>query len=181
MQRKPVRCFPRCFALSLVLLAITVSLVVPERAAGQSTPDPGLVMFAIDMKAVDSRFLPGAEKGLLDLVNRLRNQRGLRSLSMNSSLCTAARSHSREMALGGFIGHGSPSTGSFLTRLSAVVGPGTFVGENVASGLTIEQVERAFEASPGHLQNLLEPRFRSVGIGIATGPTGLMVTEDFAD
>jgi hypothetical protein len=31
------------------------------------------------------------------------------------------------------------------------------------------------------MQNMLEPRFRSVGIGIATGAAGLLVTEDFAE
>jgi uncharacterized protein YkwD len=54
------------------------------------------------------------------------------------------------------------------------------VGENVACGGTITQVEAAFEASRGHLENMLDPRFRSAGIGIATAAAGLLVTEDFA-
>ncbi|HEV2282286.1 MAG TPA: hypothetical protein VGX75_07840 [bacterium] len=36
-------------------------------------------------------------------------------------------------------------------------------------------------ASRGHLENMLDPRFRSVGIGIATAAAGLLVTEDFAE
>src|SRR5579864_295853 len=176
----PIPRFRTPFLVVLVMAALSI-LAIPNGAAGQTVLDLGAVMAPTNMPTTQTVFVPDAESALLHLLNQTRGQHGLPSLVTNSVLRTAARSHSREMALGGFIGHGSPSLGSFLDRLGTVVRPGVFVGENVTCAITITQVETAFEASPGHLQNMLEPRFRSVGIGIATGAAGLLVTEDFAE
>jgi len=165
----------------VVLVTMALSLVMAEGAAGQTVLDLGAVMVPTNMPATQTEFVPDAETALFHLLNRTRRQHGLPLLIMNGVLRNTARSHSREMALGGFIGHGSPSSGAFLERLGTVLRPGEFVGENVACGGTITQVEAAFEASRGHLENMLDPRFRSVGIGIATAGAELLVTEDFAE
>ncbi|HEV2284331.1 MAG TPA: CAP domain-containing protein [bacterium] len=167
--------------LAIVLVAAILPFVAtPDGAAGQTVLDLGAVMVPTSMPTAQTEFVPAAETALLQLLNRTRGQHGLPPLVMNGVLRNTARSHSREMALGGFIGHGSPSSGAFLERHGGVLRPGDFVGENVAYGGTIAQVEAAFEASRGHLENMLDPRFRSVGIGIATAAAGLLVTEDFA-
>src|SRR5262249_45508898 len=55
-------------------------------------------------------------------------------------------------------------------------------GENVAHALNLVRAHRALWASPSHRENLLEPRFDRVGIGIAVDPDGsLWVCEVFAD
>jgi uncharacterized protein YkwD len=182
MKARSVARTRRFLALPLVVLVTTaLGLVMADGAAGQTVLDLGAVMVPTNMPATQTEFVPDAETALLRLLNRTRRQHGLPLLVMNAVLRDTARSHSREMALGGFIGHGSPSSGAFLQRLGAVLRPGDFVGENVACGGTITQVETAFEASRGHLENILHPRFHSVGIGIATGALGLLVTEDFAE
>jgi uncharacterized protein YkwD len=173
----------RYFVPALLVLMITVLRMTaqPDHTAGQTVRDPGAVIVMTNLTVAQSIFVPDAEQALLDLMNQTRRQHGLGVLVMNSVLRTIARRHSREVALGGFIGHGSPSSESFLDRLSTILHPGAFVGENVTCALTITQVEAAFEASRGHLPNILEPRFRTVGIGIATGALGLLVTEDFTE
>jgi uncharacterized protein YkwD len=176
----PTLHFPAPLLILLMMAALTI-IAIPDGAAGQTVLDLGAVMVPTNMAMTQTVFVPDAESALLHLLNQTRRQHGLSPLVTNSVLRMAARSHSREMALGGFIGHGSPSSGSFLNRLSAFLRPGVFVGENVTCAVTVNQVETAFEASPGHLENILEPRFRSVGIGIATGALGLLVTEDFAE
>ena len=176
----PALRFRAPFLVVLVIAALGL-IAIPDGAAGQTVLDLGAVMLPTNMPTAQSVFVPDAESALLHLLNQARRQHGLPPLVTNGVLRTAARSHSREMALGGFIGHGSPSFGSFLDRLGAVVRAGVLVGENVTCAITITQAETAFEASPGHLQNILEPRFRSAGIGIATGAPGLLVTEDFAE
>jgi uncharacterized protein YkwD len=182
MKARSVARTRRFLALPLVVLVTTaLGLVMADGAAGQTVLDLGAVMVPTNMPATQTEFVPDAETALLRLLNRTRRQHGLPLLVMNAVLRDTARSHSREMALGGFIGHGSPSSGAFLQRLGKVLRPGDFVGENVACGGTITQVETAFEASRGHLENILHPRFHSVGIGIATGALGLLVTEDFAE
>jgi cysteine-rich secretory family protein len=46
------------------------------------------------------------------------------------------------------------------------------LGENVAVDISIVAAERALEASPGHLANLLSPSFDYVGIGVVHGDDG---------
>lgn len=172
----------RFLALPLVVLAATaLSVLMADRAAGQTVLDLGAVMVPTNMRTAETVFVPDAETALLHLLNQTRRYHRLAPLAMNLVLRSAARRHSREMALGGFIGHGSPTSGSPFDRLGVVLRPGVFVAENVACGGTITQVEAALEASRGHFENMLDPRFHSVGIGIATGPLGLLVTEDFAE
>ena len=172
----------RHLAIVPLVLAAVMALIVelPKHARGQTVPSEDAVMIPLE-KADYSGFVPNAEKALLDLLNQTRWRRGLGGLMMNHSLQSTARNHSREMALRGFLGHGSFSSGSFLDRMNAVVPPGTLVGENLAAAATVAQAESALEASPRHLQNILDTRYRSVGIGIATAPIGLIVTEDFTD
>ena len=173
----------RLFAPLVVVLVVTTlrMIATPNSTAGQTVLDLGAVMVATNMPTARTVFVPDAETALFHLLNRTRRQHGLPPLVMNVVLRAVARSHSREMALDGFIGHGSPSFGSSLDRLGAVLHAGVFVGENVTCAVTITQAEAAFEASRGHLQNMLDPRFGSIGIGIATAPPGLLVTEDFAE
>ena len=66
-------------------------------------------------------------------------------------------------------------------RLAGFLRPGSRIGENVAMVQTVEEGQRAFVASQPHLQNMLDPRFHRVGIGVTTaGEMGIMITEDFS-
>jgi len=66
-------------------------------------------------------------------------------------------------------------------RLAGFLRPGSRIGENVAMVQTVEEGQRAFVASQSHLQNMLDPRFHRVGIGVTTaGAMGIMITEDFS-
>jgi uncharacterized protein YkwD len=181
LDDSPVRRFIGLRALPLALLAPAIlAFALPQRAVGQAASSLSRASMVIPQGA-DMRFAAGAEQALLDLQNGLRVHHRRQALLMNDRLRAVARRHSREMALGGFIGHESPSMGSLDVRLRTLVGRDALVAENVAFASTIAQAERAFEASPGHLRNMLDPRFHSVGIGIATVPRGVLVTEDFAN
>lgn len=92
-----------------------------------------------------------------------------------------ALDHSREMAVNGYIGHGTTNGESFLARLVQAVPRGSRAGENVAAGVDAERIHAAFIHSPGHVQNLPNPRFARVGIGEATVDEFLIATEDFAE
>jgi uncharacterized protein YkwD len=55
-------------------------------------------------------------------------------------------------------------------------------GENVAHNLDVTHAHRAQWASPSHRENLLQPRFDRIGIGVALDPDGsIWVCEVFAD
>ena len=131
--------------------------------------------------AQDSAFVPAAGEDLLAMLNAVRSEHGLAPLSMNGVLRGVARGHSRDMALKGYIGHGSTDGGSFFTRMSRVVSRGTLTGENVAAAVDPVRIHAAFIHSEGHLKNILDPAFRRVGVGVATAGRLLIATEDFTD
>lgn len=129
-----------------------------------------------------SLFLPLEEGRLLALTNRERAIRGLPRLFLNVSLREAARAQARDMALWGYIGHTSRYGLGVRDRMALYLRPGLRIGENLAFVQTIEQGHTAFVASWAHRQNILNPVFRRVGIGVATmGETGIMIAEDFTD
>jgi uncharacterized protein YkwD len=44
------------------------------------------------------------------------------------------------------------------------------VGENIAYGpQSVEEVVKGWLASPGHCQNIMDPRFAQMGLGLAPG------------
>jgi uncharacterized protein YkwD len=139
------------------------------------------VIVKLPMTASQSTILPIAEARLLAMVNRERRIHGLSPLISDTSLRVAARQHARDMALRGYVGHDSLRGQTMRARLAGFLRPGTRIGENVAMVQTVEEGHRAFVASRPHLQNMLDPRFHRVGIGVTTaGEMGIMITEDFS-
>jgi uncharacterized protein YkwD len=78
--------------------------------------------------------------------------------------------------LGHDVGDGDPGA-----RVAAAGGTWKILGENVAKAKTDRSANRALYASPSHRINMLEPRFKKVGIGVAVdAKTGeLWVTQLF--
>ena len=139
------------------------------------------VIVKLPKTASQSTILPNAEARLLAMVNRERRIHGLSPLISDTSLRVAARQHARDMALRGYVGHDSLRGQTMRARLAWFLRPGTRIGENVAMVQTVEEGHRAFVASQPHLQNMLDPRFHRVGIGVTTaGEMGVMITEDFS-
>lgn len=82
-----------------------------------------------------------------------------------------------------FFDHVSPSGSTMMARVCASAYPhraGAYsIGENIAWGGgslgTHRAIVRAWMRSAGHRANLLNPRFRDVGVGVAPGvPPGGM-------
>lgn len=175
----------------IVLITLTVSppvLSAPSALRGQL--QPRRAMSGPSVQSVPSFlpspprsiFLPMEEGRLLALTNRERTARGLPALFLNLHLREAARAHAREMALGGYVGHTSRYGLGVRDRMALFLRPGPRVGENIAFVQTIEQGHLAFVESWPHMQNILDPAFRRIGIGVATmGQSGIMIAEDFVD
>src|SRR5205823_3272505 len=71
--------------------------------------------------------------------------------------------------------------GTTLTSRDKAAGyTGDYLGENIARGfLDAQTVETAWEGSPGHRNNLLNPAFKDIGIGVAMGPFGQSWVQEF--
>ncbi len=109
------------------------------------------------------------------LINKQRARRGLRKLRINARLSAAAERHTTDMVKRGYFGHTSRSGSDVVDRLKRtgyMRGARAWtVGENLAWGSgkrsTPREIVAAWMGSPGHRANILQRRFREIGIGVA--------------
>lgn len=108
---------------------------------------------------------PSAMSRLLELVNKSRAEHGVAPVQPCGPLGLAAEAHSRDMYDHNYLGHvGSDGSQPWDRAQRYGYGSG-FVGEN-ALGPGAETVEYAFLIwmnSPGHRQNILDPRYTHAG------------------
>jgi uncharacterized membrane protein required for colicin V production len=136
------------------------------------------LQFRIDNPLID----PGGETRLIELVNRERETRGLPTLQLDPALREVARGHSRDMFQRGYFGHLDLDGNSPFDRMRLGGVRFRAAGENLALAPNVEVAHNGLMNSQGHRENLLNPAFGRIGIGIAEGGLhGKMVTENFAD
>ncbi|HEX2873139.1 MAG TPA: CAP domain-containing protein [Polyangiaceae bacterium] len=126
---------------------------------------------------------PNADKtaALLEMLNQARRTEQSPPLQRDPTLDGVAERHAQAMRKLKRIAHdagdGDPRSRVEATGLSILA-----TGENVAHALDVTRAHRALWASPSHRENLLQPRFDKVGIGVALDPDGsIWVCEVFAD
>jgi uncharacterized protein YkwD len=140
--------------LTIAALLVALLSLVPQTAAQAQTLQPDL------------------EARLVTLTNQARAQHGLRPLAVELQLTRVARDWSNTMATERKLYH-RPSL------RDAIIGDWQRIGENVGVGPTIERVQEAFMASPGHRGNILGDYDR-VGIGIYAQDSGrVWITVNF--
>jgi uncharacterized protein YkwD len=113
-------------------------------------------------------------RSTLCLLNHARGRHGLARLHLSKRLGHAARNHSADMARRGYFSHDSRSGASFLDRIRRAGylsrAHQWAVGENIAWGTgvlaTPRSIVRAWMNSRGHRANILNRRFREIGVGI---------------
>jgi len=87
-------------------------------------------------------------------------------VSTQPQLRRAARGHGDDMARRDYFDHRSPEGTGPMQRAQAAGFQGGFVGENIAAGQRSPQdVVRDWVESPGHCVNLMNPRYRYLGVG----------------
>ena len=142
---------------------------------------PALVLLLLTMLWL----YPGpVENRVLELANRERRARGLRSLAWDERLAEQARLHSRRMVEAGFFGHHDPKRGPLGSRVPASQSRPA-VAENLhrsyGYGDPAEVAVQGWMGSAGHRSNLLNARFTVTGIGAVRARDGAwFVTQIFA-
>src|SRR5215475_3889830 len=163
------------------LTAVLVAFVAP--AQGSARPQSS---------ALREAQLQGA---LLAQINAFRAAHGLARLRVSGPLDRVADGHSAQMARLGYFSHDSANGQSFSARIARVYSPRGYrswsVGENLVWGGPAIGASRAFRlwlASPPHRANLLNARWREVGLGavhsssapgVYGGGPATIVTADF--
>ena len=119
-------------------------------------------------------FLNADEKQTFVLHNRERRERNTRALCAHPDLQRAARAHSKDMIRRDYFSHNTKGRGeSACERIKRYGYPYSLCGENIAfgSGSYGEpgSIMDRWMKSDGHRRNILNGRFREVGIGAHTG------------
>lgn len=105
---------------------------------------------------------------VIDLVNRERQDAGLRPLAYSDELSLAAGLHAQEMADLDYFSHTSQDGREFDDRIRDAGYDCAFCGENIAAGYsTPDTVVAGWMNSPGHRANILDPDFCDIGVGYA--------------
>jgi uncharacterized protein YkwD len=123
------------------------------------------------------------------LVNVERRQHGRKALRSNAGLALAGQRHARDMVRKRYFAHDSRSGADFKSRILHTgyvrAGRGAVLGENLAWGSQVEatprSIVRSWMASPGHRANILQPKFREIGIGVVrASPRGTAQAATYA-
>jgi len=116
---------------------------------------------------------------VVDLVNEARSH-GRRCgrekfgaaapLSVSRKLNEAAGAHARDMATRKYFEHRGSDGSEPKERVRRAGYESRLTGENIALGPeSAEEVVAGWLHSPGHCANIMDARFRDVGVGVATG------------
>lgn len=126
--------------------------------------------------------LPGQEKEMFKLVNDERRKRGLPLLTYDDKLSDVAAEHSLDMFKKNYFDHLSPDGHDLAYRLNKHGIYYGFAGENLAMAGSLSAAHEGLMESPGHRANILNPRYRKIGIGIIDGgPFQQLTTQVFTD
>ncbi len=110
------------------------------------------------------------QQQVLALINQNRRRGGCGRLTLDRRLIRAAFDHARDMAHRDYFAHESPNGNGPGDRVTDAGFRWSRYGENIARGpSSAYEVVNGWMHSPGHRQNIMDCRFREMGIGLAFG------------
>ena len=190
--------------VSTLLLALALTSAVTTAPAAAKTKvthkkkrKKVLATVATPAVCANTDLLPDADN--LDLIrealdclhDQIRSQRGLGTLAENAALDAAAAAHTDDMIAQRYFEHDSPDGGTFDERILSAgyarKGQGWSLGENLiwAEGdlASPTALMNAWMDSEGHRENILNPRYRELGLavrfGTPNGDPGVTVSAEF--
>jgi uncharacterized protein YkwD len=123
---------------------------------------------------------PDERLAVMRMVNAAREDESIAPLSPNPELDGLALAHAKAMQASQRLAHDAGDGDPSKRLAGAGLTPRRF-GENVAHATTVERAHRVLWQSPSHRENLVDPGFRSLGVGVVDGSDGVWVCELFAD
>jgi len=127
---------------------------------GTNTPFPILPPEPLDLLVATS-----------DL-NTYRAQHGLPPIVLNAKLVAASEVHAKDLAIHGIASHTGTDGSSHADRVQRKGYDFSIAAENVATGQkSWDKVFQAWQDSPGHNENLLQPNVTDFGIALVFEPT----------
>jgi uncharacterized protein YkwD len=119
---------------------------------------------------------------MIALVNQERMETGLTKLEMDATLMRLAEEKSWDMVRFNYFGHHSNRLGTIYDQLDRAQYRYQTAAENlIGAPNPIRAIQTVF-SSPAHRGNILNPRFRKIGIGIVRGGSyGEMIVQILVD
>lgn len=164
---------------SRIMLALSIALLLSAGCSGQhshkQTVDkfirPAYPNLPQDNPATDFTVQPLsngeqlAVTQVLENTNRLRREKGLPELRIDPGLNAYAKVRAHELPEK--FSHTRPDGSDIASGIE-----GSYIGENIAAGTASaeETVMRQWRNSKGHYENIINPQYTTIGIGIAYAP-----------
>lgn len=135
----------------------------------------------IDLAALNQPSLIEDRRSLvLDMLNTIRSNYGVGNLYLDKNLNALAQNYSAVMIQNNFISH-IDLQGNTPSQRAATAGILEAVGENLAMNNNLTQAQLMLQRSPAHLQNMVNPDWTRVGLGIAqNGNKFYFLTQEFS-
>ena len=150
------------------------SVVVDEYGCLEIPKEPLSKLISKDKEALE----------MLELINLERINENVDPVQFNQQYSDVAKDYALKMYLEGFWCHQDPNNGYYATdRLKEVGFRGKNiqeVSENLAISSTIYSGHEELMNSESHRKTILDNEFNRVGIGIMSGPTGLIIVQIFS-
>lgn len=153
-------------------LLCSLAVVMTPQRANAATGTPTGVTSSLPLNV--------AEQYLFSAANRSRAVHGLGPLRMDTALSRAARYHALQMAEHRDISHQFAGEPDLVHRGSQAGARFSLITENVAESPDSSIVHDLWMHSPGHRENLLDPKVDSVGIAVISRDNRFYAVEDFA-
>ncbi len=113
--------------------------------------------------------LSAEEIQMVDYVNKARQDAGLQPLQIDSGLSNVAALKSRDMYDNNYFSHDSPTYGSPFDMMTKFGIKYSGAAENIAKNSSVAAAHNAFMNSQGHRDNILNPIYTHIGVGIYKG------------
>ncbi|MCY6483899.1 CAP domain-containing protein [Clostridium aestuarii] len=135
--------------------------------------DPSLIYPNQVIKIPSLDEIKKLEHEVVKLVNVERSKQGLKPLKENWQLSRVSRYKSQDMVDKNYFSHTSPTYGSPFKMIKDFGVSYRTAGENIAYGQTTPTaVMKSWMNSTGHRQNILNPNFSQIGVGVARNKQG---------
>jgi hypothetical protein len=138
----------------------------------------------ISLKVLDNNLTIdyGNERSMLNLINLERQKAGVSKLTWREETAKVARDYAVDMWRRGYFSHYSPEGEDISGRLEEAGIDFRVVGENLALAPTLLIAHTGLMNSQGHKQNILDPSFKQVAIGVIdNGINGKIFVQIFTD
>jgi uncharacterized protein YkwD len=186
MGRQQGRVISALLLFALTPLLALAGCAVIEIPITEPRPSPGLEAPDLpDLARAPTSVEAEIEVAILELTNQERARGGIAELERHEGLDEVARRWSQHMAAGGLDLAHNPDFADQIPRGWVTAGEnvawiqdrGRLEPEEIA-----ERIHQGWMESEGHRENLLQPAYTHLGVGVAHDPDyGYYLTQNFAE